>query len=335
MLYDALKPLLFALDAERVHEEVSGLMALLAPLPGAAAVLSILTGRSGAGLDKTVFGVRFPNPVGLAAGFDKDGRLVAVLPAFGFGFLEIGSVTLDAQPGNPKPRLFRLPDEGALINRLGFNSEGARAVALRLSSQPRPCVPLGINLGLNKGISAKEAPKAYAQTLRLLAKHGDYFVVNVSSPNTPGLRDLQESTELAAILAAVQDANAEHKPLLVKLSPDLADDGLSACVGVAQRLAQGFVVVNTTMSRDGVPEKWKSQTGGLSGAPLRARATELVKRVRALTTLPIIGVGGIATAADAKERLDAGANLVELYTSLVYGGPGTVKRILRGLEVLR
>ncbi len=331
MLYDALKPWLFTLDAERVHEEVSGLMALAACIPRASGMLSLLTGPSGKGLEKTVFGLTFPNPVGLAAGFDKDGKLVPILPGLGFGFLEIGSVTLEPQVGNPKPRLFRLVEQGALLNRLGFNSEGARAVAMRLSSSPRPSVPLGINLGLNKGVSAEGAPKTYAQTFRLLAKHGDYFVINVSSPNTPGLRDLQKSTELASILDAVQDANRTHKPVLVKLSPDLADDDLSACVETAGKVAQGFVVSNTTISHEGVPEPFKSEAGGLSGLPLKARATELVKKVRAMTKLPIIGVGGIATAADARERLDAGADLVQLYTGFVYGGPTTVKRITRGL----
>lgn len=331
MLYEALKPFLFKLDAERVHEEVSGLMALAAPIPGAAAVLSLLTGPGGKNLEKTIFGVAFPNPVGLAAGFDKGGRLIPILPGLGFGFLEIGSVTLEPQPGNPRPRLFRLPNEGAILNRLGFNSEGARAVALRLSSSLRPRVPLGINLGLNKDVPAAGAPKAYAQTFRLLAKHGDYFVVNVSSPNTPGLRDLQKSTELAAILNEVQGANLARKPVLVKLSPDLNDDDLAACVDVAGKIAQGLVVSNTTLARDGVAEPFKSEAGGLSGLPLKDRATELVRKVRSLTKLPIIGAGGIATAADARERLDAGADLVQLYTGLVYGGPSTVKRITRGL----
>ncbi len=335
MLYDALKPWLFTLDAERVHEEISGLMALATPLPGAAAVLSLLTGPGGKGLQKIIFGVNFPNPVGLAAGFDKDGKLIPIMAGLGFGFLEIGSVTLEPQPGNSRPRLFRLPDQGAILNRLGFNSEGARVVRLRLASQQRPSVPLGINLGLNKGTPANKAPNAYSRTFRLLAQYGDYFVINVSSPNTPGLRDLQKSTELSAILNAVQDANMGHKPVLVKLSPDLADSDLSACIDVAGKVAQGFVVSNTTISREGLPDQYTSESGGLSGVPLKARATELVRKVRSLTQLPIIGVGGITTATDARERLDAGADLVQLYTGLVYGGPLTVKRITRGLAEQR
>ena len=332
MLYDALKPWLFSLDAERVHEEASGLMALAAPIPGAAAALSLLTGPGGKNLDKVVFGIKFSNPIGLAAGFDKDGKLISILPGLGFGFLEIGSVTLEPQSGNPKPRLFRLVEQGAVINRLGFNSEGARAVALRLANGPLPLVPLGINLGLNKGTPANMAPKAYAQTCKLLAKYGDYFVINVSSPNTPGLRDLQTATNLGQILSAVQDANAGRKPVLVKLSPDLAGDDLIACVDIAGRAAQGLVVSNTTISRDDVPEPYKSEAGGLSGRPLKTRATKLLREVRALTKLPLIGVGGIFTHEDAKERLDAGADLVQLYTGLVYGGPSTVKRITRGLS---
>jgi dihydroorotate dehydrogenase len=331
MLYEALKPLLFSLDAETAHEEVSGLMALLAPLPGGAAVLSALTGTGAKGLEKTVFGVRFPNPLGLAAGFDKDGRLVPLLPALGFGFLEIGSVTLEPQPGNPRPRLLRVPESRALVNRMGFNSEGARAVALRLASSPKCSVPLGINLGLNKGTAAAKAPAAYAQTFSILAEHGDYFVVNVSSPNTPGLRDLQKVKELASILESVQDVNAAKKPVLLKLAPDLADDDFSAAIETAEKFAQGLVVSNTTISREGVDAKWASEAGGLSGAPLKARATALVKKARSLTKLPIIGVGGIETGDDARERLAAGADLVQIYTSLVYGGPGAPKAILRGL----
>jgi dihydroorotate dehydrogenase len=314
-----------------VHEEVSGLMALLSPIPGAASALSALsalTGPGGKGLEKTVFGLRFPNPVGLAAGFDKDGRLVPILPGLGFGFIEIGSVTLEPQPGNPLPRLFRVPQARALINRMGFNSEGARTVARRLASRPKSPVPLGINIGLNKGASAAEAPAAYARTFRILAEHGDYFVVNVSSPNTPGLRDLQTAENAAAILGAVQDANALKKPVLLKLSPDLSDEDFSAAIETAEKYAQGLIVSNTTTSRDGVDEQWRAEAGGLSGAPLKARATELVRKARALTKLPIIGVGGIETGADARERMTAGADLVQIYTGLVYGGPTTVKKII-------
>jgi dihydroorotate dehydrogenase len=332
MLYDLVKPLLFTLDAERAHEEVSGLMELLAPLPGAASCLSILTGAQATGQGKDVFGVHFPNPVGLAAGFDKDGRLIPILPALGFGFLEIGSVTLEPQPGNPRPRMFRVPGNGALINRMGFNSAGARAVARRLAAGPKCAIPLGINLGLNKGTEPAKAPAAYARTFHILAEHGDYFVVNVSSPNTPGLRDLQKVAELKAILEAVQEANVSKKPVLLKLAPDLAEEDFAAAIETANALTQGLVVSNTTIARDGVDAKWASEAGGLSGAPLKKRATDAVRLARALTKLPIIGVGGIASGEDARERLAAGADLVQIYTSMVYGGPSTAKKIARSLS---
>jgi dihydroorotate dehydrogenase len=293
--------------------------------------VSALTGRGARGLEKTVFGVRFPNPVGLAAGFDKDGKLVPILPALGFGFLEIGSVTLEPQPGNPRPRLFRAPESRALINRMGFNSDGCNAVARRLASRPKPEVPLGINLGLNKGTPAEMAPEAYAKTFSVLADYGDYFVVNVSSPNTPGLRDLQKVAELEAILEAVQAANTAKKPVLVKLSPDMAEEDFHAAIRTTEKSAQGLVISNTTISRDGVDARWKNEAGGLSGAPLKTRALELVRRARSITRLPIIGTGGIETAEDARERLSAGADLVQLYTGMIYGGPGTAKRIARGL----
>ncbi|MDX6770520.1 MAG: quinone-dependent dihydroorotate dehydrogenase [Elusimicrobiota bacterium] len=333
MIYEALKPFLFALDAERVHEEASGLLRWAVPVPGARALLGALSGPGPARARPVeAFGLRFPNPIGLAAGFDKDGRLASVLPALGFGFVEIGSVTLDPQPGNPRPRLFRLPGERGLLNRMGFNSAGAREVARILAASPRPRVPLGINLGLNKGVAASEAPARYARTFRILQRHGDYFVVNVSSPNTPGLRSLQGPQDLVAILGAVREADTTRKPLLVKLSPDLDAADLEATVRAAAPLVHGFIVSNTTVSRDGLDARWKAEAGGVSGAPLKARALTLLKTMRALTDKPLVAAGGIETVADALERLRAGATLLQLYTGLVYGGPGAVKRMLRGLE---
>lgn len=333
MIYEALKPLLFACDAERVHEEASGLLRWAAPLPGARAVLSALSGPGPSrDLSCAVFGLRFPNPVGLAAGFDKDGRLVDLLPALGFGFLEVGSVTLEPQPGNPRPRLFRLPEQRAIVNRMGFNSAGARDVARFLAERKRHGGPLGVNLGLNKGVPASEAPSHYSRTYRILREHGDYFVVNVSSPNTPGLRALQSPPELVAILGAIREADASRKPLLVKLSPDLNDEDLDATVKAAAPFVDGFIVSNTTISREGVDARWQKEAGGLSGAPLKARALALLKQVRTLTDKPLVAAGGIETPNDALDRLRAGASLVQLYTGLVYGGPGAVKRILRGLE---
>lgn len=333
MIYEALKPLLFALDAERVHEEASGLLRWAAPLPGARAVLSALSGPGPSrDLSRHVLGLRFPNPVGLAAGFDKDGRLVDLLPALGFGFLEIGSVTLEPQPGNPRPRLFRLPEQRGLINRLGFNSAGARDVARFLAGRTWNGGPLGINLGLNKGVPAADAPSHYSRTYRILREHGDYFVVNVSSPNTPGLRALQSPTEVVAILGAIREADHPHKPLLLKIAPDLGDEDLEATIKASVSFVDGFIVSNTTVSREGVDPSWKEQAGGLSGQPLKARALSLLKKVKTLTDKPLVAAGGVETAADALDRLRAGASLVQLYTGLVYGGPSTVKRMLRGLE---
>jgi dihydroorotate dehydrogenase len=332
VIYEALKPLLFGLDAERVHEETSGLLRWSAPLPGACALLSLLSGPGPSrDLSTTVFGLRFPNPVGLAAGFDKDGLLVDVLPALGFGFIEIGSVTLEPQPGNPRPRLFRIPDERAIVNRMGFNSAGARQVARYLAGRKRHGGPLGVNLGLNKGVPASDAPSHYSRTYRILREHGDYFVVNVSSPNTPGLRALQSPTEVVAILGAIREADHPHKPLLLKIAPDLNDEDLEATIKASVSFVDGFIVSNTTVSRDGVDPRWKNEPGGLSGAPLKAKALALLKKVKALTDKPLVAVGGIETASDALDRLRAGASLVQLYTGLIYGGPGAPKRILRGL----
>lgn len=322
MLYDLLKPALFALDAEDAHDEVSGLMATLAALPGAG-LLSALGKITSS--PKTVFGVTFPNPIGLAAGFDKNGKLVTVLPALGFGFIEIGSVTLEPQPGNPQPRMFRLPEERALINRMGFNSLGAREVSRLLAAQEKPTVPLGINLGLNKTTEAKNAPKDYARTFSMLKAYGDYFVINVSSPNTPGLRDLQKTKDLTDILNAVRAENENNKPVLVKISPDLNDDDMKSCVSTASTLAQGLVITNTTINHAG-------EKGGLSGAPLKNRSLEVLKAIRAQTNLPIISVGGIETPEDANERLTHGADLVQIYTAMIYGGPLTAKRIASGIK---
>lgn len=334
MLYERLlKPMLFRLDAEQAHERVSSLMAALQAVPGGRAAMRLLAGRAPSSLGAKTFGLDFPNPLGLAAGFDKDARLTRLLPSLGFGFIEIGSVTLRPQPGNPKPRLFRLIDNEALVNRMGFNSLGASAVAKSLSEAPKS-VPIGVNLGLNKDCPKDEAPGEYAQTFRILRSFGDYFVVNVSSPNTSGLRDLQERRHLEAILSAIRAENAESKPILVKISPDLTDEQLDDILDATGRLANGIVATNTTISRPGLPGDLPEIPGGLSGRPLRALATELIRKVRARSGLPLIGVGGIFSGADALEKIRAGASLVQLYTSLVYRGPSAAATILRELEGL-
>jgi dihydroorotate dehydrogenase len=337
MLYERLiRPLLFRLDPELAHERAVRNLELLGRFPGGPAVLAALLGRPEPGLQTKVFGLDFPNPLGLAAGFDKDCRLSAVLPALGFGFLELGSVTLRPQPGNPKPRLMRLPLERALINRMGFPSGGAQAAARRLQSAGRAAVPVGLNIGLNADCPKAKAPEEYALSLRLLHPCADYFVVNVSCPNMTGLRDLQERLQLERILTAMAAVNSPHKPLLVKIAPDLADGQLPDMLGLIMRHADGVVATNTTTSREDLSPELGDIQGGLSGRPLRRSATAMIARIHRLTDgrLPIVGVGGVETAGDVLEKLRAGASLVQFYTGLVYGGPGSVVSILKGLRPL-
>ncbi|MBI5241644.1 MAG: quinone-dependent dihydroorotate dehydrogenase [Elusimicrobia bacterium] len=337
MLYErVIRPLLFRMDAEAAHERAVRGLGFLGRVPGGPALLAAVAGAQAPGLRTTVFGLDFPNPVGLAAGFDKDCLLTPILPSLGFGFLELGSVTLRPQPGNPKPRLMRLPLEHALINRMGFPSAGAQAAARRLQSAGRAAVPVGVNIGLNADCPKAKAPEEYALVLRLLHPWADYFVVNVSCPNQTGLRDLQERLQLERILAALEAANSPRKPVLVKLSPDLADAQLPDLLGLIMRHADGVVAVNTTTSRTALSRDPGDIQGGLSGRPLRSAATAMIARIHRLTEgrLPIIGVGGVETGGDVLEKLRAGAGLVQLYTGLVYGGPGAVTRVLRELKAL-
>lgn len=341
--YPLVRPLLFRLDPERAHELAMGALALAAPVLG-----RVARPRTAAGLAREVMGLRFPNPVGLAAGFDKRGAAVPAWPALGFGFAEIGTITALPQPGNPRPRVHRLPADRALINRLGFNNDGAERTALRLGRwRSRGLLgraPLGVNLGKSKLTPAEDAPADYARSLDLLWEFADYVTVNVSSPNTPGLRDLQAIGPLGEILAALEAVNARQarahggapRPVLVKLAPDLAPADADAVVDLAlERGLAGVIVANTTLRRDGLesPPSLAGREGGLSGAPLRERSTAMVRRVagRAAGRLVVIGVGGIFTADDAWEKLAAGADLVQIYTGLVYGGPGTARRICDGL----
>ncbi len=344
-LYAALgRPLLFRLDPERAHALA------LASLAASAPVLSGLAGPPDGGgrLAQDLLGTRFPNPVGLAAGFDKHAQAVPAWPALGFGFAEIGTVTALPQEGNPRPRLHRLPDDRALINSLGFNNAGADATAARLGALERRGLlgraPVGINVGKSRATPAADAPADYARTVERLWRHADYVTVNVSSPNTPGLRDLQAAGPLGGILAAIDEVNRreagaagrEPLPVLVKLAPDLQPAQVNAAVNLAlERGLAGVVVANTTVSRDGLrsPGRLTSRPGGLSGAPLRDQATRLVGRVaaRGAGRLVTVGVGGIFTADDAWEKLAAGASLVQLYTGFVYGGPGTARAIAAGL----
>jgi dihydroorotate dehydrogenase len=331
---NALKPWFFRRDAERAHELAVDGLALLGKIGPLCALLERLN-RLPAHLARPVecLGLKFPNAVGLAAGFDKNGRAWPAAAALGFGHVEIGTVTLHAQPGNPKPRLFRYPAEEAVINRMGFNNDGAAALATRLSALPGPgqrAIPLGVNLGKTKVTPLEQATEDYLGSFRLLADHADYVVVNVSSPNTPGLRELQDAAWLKPLLAALAGENKSRaaagkapRPLLLKIAPDLTFPQIDAALGVIMELGlDGIIATNTTLARPG-PFAAMNEAGGLSGRPLRRRATEVINYIARATDgrLPIIGVGGIHDEESAGEKLDAGACLVQVYTGMIYRGP--------------
>ena len=341
MYKSIVKPLLFQLDAERAHHLVFDNLRRAARVPGTSAVLRSLYDYHHPSLEREVFGLSFPNPVGLAAGFDKNAALTDELAALGFGFVEIGTVTPRPQSGNPTPRLFRLPQDEALLNRMGFNNEGAAVVAARLARRRNKQLIIGGNIGKNKDTPNADAAQDYLLAFRALADVVDYFVVNVSSPNTPGLRELQEKKPLIDILAQVQQENQtlpEPRPLLLKIAPDLTDAQLDDILDIARetRLA-GLVATNTTISRADLSADAayvaSLGAGGVSGRPLRARATEVIRYLarRSGGSLPIIGAGGIHSPEDAQEKLAAGATLVQLYTGFIYEGPGLVKRINQSL----
>ncbi|TDC40177.1 quinone-dependent dihydroorotate dehydrogenase [Micromonospora sp. KC213] len=332
MFEQTLRPLLFRIgggDAETAHEWTLRRLAGLSRRPAA---LAALRARYLVRAPRTVFGVEFPNPVGLAAGMDKNGVALPAWPALGFGFVEVGTVTAHGQPGNPRPRLFRLRDSAAVINRMGFNNAGAQALAGRLAALPRPLgVPLGISLGKSKVTPLDEAVEDYLTSYRALRAHGDYFAVNVSSPNTPGLRSLQDKAHLDALLAAL----VGEKPVLVKIAPDLTEPAIAELLEVClARGAAGVIATNTTLSRDGLAPADRdrgAETGGLSGRPLTGRAREVVAFVHRETggRLPVIGVGGILDPDDAARMFDAGASLVQLYTGFIYRGPTLVRAAAR------
>lgn len=343
-MYPLIRPLLFRLDAERAHNLAMWGLSVCEVVLARSVVPRPWTHPA---LEQRVWDVVFPNPVGLAAGFDKNARAPHVWPLLGFGFAELGTITAHPQSGNPQPRMFRLPADRAVINRLGFNNDGADTVAdlLGLLLQGEPArIPIGINIGKSRVTALDDAAGDYVHSFRKLAPLASYVVINVSSPNTPGLRDLQAEEHLAALLGTLAGENAalaaarqrSPVPVLVKVAPDLADEGLAAVVRAAQAAgAAGFVATNTTIRRDGLRTPI-DEPGGLSGAPLRDRATTVIRTLRQLAgpSMPIIGVGGIFTAADAYAKIRAGASLVQLYTAMVYEGPRLARRIAGGLVAL-
>jgi len=328
--YDLAKPALFALPPETVHAAAGRLLRAVQDTP-VEALLRRRYATADPRLETTAFGCRFPTPVCVAAGFDKNAAYPRALSALGFGGVEVGGVTAEAQPGNPRPRLFRLPEDRALINRLGFNNDGADAIGARLDREPAPDVPLGINVGKSKSTPLADAPADYRYTYRQVADAGDYFVVNVSSPNTPGLRSLQDRAALEGIVAELRDAGAA--PLLIKLSPDLADPAVEEALSVVEAFdLEGVVATNTTVDRPAeLSNPARAERGGLSGAPIEDRATRQVRFVAERTDVPVVGVGGVADAAGAYAKIRAGASVVQLYTALVYEGPSVARRISAGL----
>jgi dihydroorotate dehydrogenase len=321
------RPLLFSMPPESAHDLAIRSLTLAGRFLPRKSILS---------KPRTLFGLTFPHPVGLAAGFDKNGVALPAWEALGFGFIEIGTVTARPQPGNPRPRIFRLPQQEALINRLGFNNDGADVVAGRLrrlqASGRWPRVPVGINIGKSKITPLENAADDYLYSFRQLSPYADYLVLNVSSPNTPGLRSLQETVALAALLRVVgQENRAAQKPLLVKLAPDLAPKDLAQIVAVCEeRAVSGLVATNTTIDHSSVPAAL-DEDGGLSGKPLRERSTDIIRSLRALTKLPIIGSGGIFDAASAREKVEAGADLLQVYTGYIYRGPALIREIVDAL----
>lgn len=329
-LYERLRPALFRLPAETAHSLAQTALQAGQRAPIANRLEERYRVEDGR-LSVDAFGQRFSNPTGVAAGFDKNGRFPLALASLGFGHVEIGGVTADPQPGNPRPRMFRLPEDEAIINRMGFNNDGADRVGARLETTDHPGIPMGVNIGKSKATPPERAPEDYRYTYRRLADHGDFFVVNVSSPNTPGLRDLQGESHLRGILTALQGAGAD--PLLVKLSPDLTEGATEDALEVVEDLElDGVIATNTSTERpDDLRGRHRDETGGLSGRPIEPRATDAIRFIAERTDVPIVGVGGVFTAEDAYRKIRAGAILVQLYTGLVYRGPSIAREINEGL----
>jgi dihydroorotate dehydrogenase len=332
-LYETLvRPLLFSLDAETAHHFT---IALLRRASYFDLALRPLRAFQPLPRSKALFGLNFPNPIGLAAGLDKNGVAIPAWAALGFGFLEIGTVTAKAQPGNPKPRIFRLPEQQALINRLGFNNDGADAIAERLRQLRKsgrwPGVPVGINIGKSRVTPLEQAKDDYLYSFRLLRDFADYVTLNVSSPNTPGLRELQEPQKLSELLQAIgREQASATKPILVKISPDLSPTELEAMLAVCEENAvAGIIATNTTLYHSSIPPAL-DEDGGLSGVPLREKSTALLREIVGKSAIPVIASGGIFDAELAQEKFQAGAQLIQLYTGFVYRGPRLLREIMEG-----
>jgi len=334
MYRSLVRPFLFLFDPEQVHHFSFKAIKFLNSIGLGGLFRSIYLVKDSR-LEREVFGLKFPNPVGLAAGFDKDAKLYKELSNFGFGFIEIGTVTPKPQAGNPKKRLFRLRSDAAIINRMGFNNEGLSAAVNRLKYNKN--VLVGGNIGKNKVTPNENAVDDYVICFNELFPYVDYFVVNVSSPNTPNLRELQDKEPLTNLLTTLKELNSKKKnakPILLKIAPDLSNDQLLDIIDIVKDTKiDGVIATNTTISRDGLTSENKSETGGLSGKPLRERATEVIRFLseKSNQAFPIIGVGGIHSEKDAIEKLEAGASLVQLYTGFIYEGPALIKRINKAI----
>lgn len=337
MYKSILKPLFFLFAPERAHHLTLALLKMTLGIPLIGAAFRSFYRIQDPRLEREVFGLRFPNPVGLAAGFDKDGKHFRAMSALGFGFIEVGTVTPKPQDGNPQPRLFRLPEDEALINRMGFNNEGVKSLVDRLKGGKPKGLIIGGNIGKNKVTPNEEAVSDYTICFDALFPYVDYFVVNVSSPNTPNLRALQDKEPLTALLSTLQEKNRAQsapKPILLKIAPDLTDSQLDDIIEIVEETKiAGVIATNTTISRADLKTSETQVAsigaGGLSGAPVRERSTEVIRYLHKKSNgkITIIGVGGIASAADALEKLEAGATLVQVYSGMVYEGPGLVKQI--------
>jgi dihydroorotate dehydrogenase len=347
MLYKTLgKPVLFRMDAEKAHHLTINGLSVVGAIPGGKQLLKAMYGVSHyPQLAQSLWGIEFANPVGLAAGLDKNAKAVSGFSQIGFGFMEVGTITPKPQTGNEQPRLFRLPSDEALINRMGFNNVGVEEMERNLRKLRDRPIPIAINIGKNKVTPNENAEDDYRACIRALYELGDFFVVNISSPNTPELRNLQHGNDLSRLLDAVMDElemqQEKHghpgKPVLVKIAPDLKSDELEMMVQtILESGVSGIIATNTTLGREGLKHPNREQAGGLSGKPLARRSTEIIRDIYRLTrgALPIIGSGGIFTAQDAYDKIRAGASLVEVYTALIYEGPGLLGQLNEGLAAL-